>query len=213
MSDRTNDQWLLNLRDAGRAQEAALADLRGILLAGLPYALSSWLPPGDPRYEPLAEEVVQETLVRVLARLDTFEGRSAFTTWVHTIAVRIALTELRRARWRDRSLDEMVEDAEVEEHAPVDAADPAPGPEVEAERTAVVDQLRRFLMEELTDRQRQALLAAGIHGLPLEEVARRMGTNRNALYKLMHDGRMQLKRRLRREGLSVEDLLAVFEHG
>jgi RNA polymerase sigma-70 factor (ECF subfamily) len=66
-------------------------------------------------------------------------------------------------------------------------------------------------MEELTDRQRQAIVAAGIHGLPLEEVARRMGTNRNALYKLMHDGRLQIKRRLAREGLSVEELFEIFE--
>jgi RNA polymerase sigma-70 factor (ECF subfamily) len=68
-------------------------------------------------------------------------------------------------------------------------------------------------MEELTDRQRQAIMAAGIHGLPLEEVARRMGTNRNALYKTMHDGRLQIKRRLAREGLTVEDIFGVFEQG
>ncbi|NOH03849.1 MAG: hypothetical protein HND47_18735 [Chloroflexi bacterium] len=35
--------------------------------------------------------------------MDTFEGRSLFTTWVHKIAIRIALTELRRKRWRDAS--------------------------------------------------------------------------------------------------------------
>jgi hypothetical protein len=38
-----------------------------------------------------------------------------------------------------------------------------------------------------------------------------MGTNRNALYKLMHDTRLRLKRRLAQEGLTPEDVLAVFE--
>jgi len=44
-------------------------------------------------------------------------------------------------------------------------------------------------------------------------VARRMGTNRNALYKLMHDTRLRLKRRLAEEGLTTEDVLAIFEKG
>lgn len=65
------------------------------------------------------------------------------------------------------------------------------------------------MVEELTDRQRQALVAAEIEGMPLEEVARRMGTNRNALYKLLHDARRRLKRRMIAEGISPQDLLAV----
>mgnify|MGYP000629429479 CR=1 FL=1 len=43
--------------------------------------------------------------------------------------------------------------------------------------------------------------------MPLEEAARRLKTNRNALYKLMHDARLRLKRRLAREGMSLEQLL------
>lgn len=54
------------------------------------------------------EETAQETLLRVLDRLDSFEGRSQFMTWVYTIAVRIALTELRRKRWKNVSLESMV---------------------------------------------------------------------------------------------------------
>lgn len=210
MSDRTNEQWLSELRSPGLTQEAALADLRVIVQAGLPYALSTWLPQSDPRYAALEEEVVQETLLRVLARLDTFEGRSRFTTWVHTIAVRIALTELRRAKWRDVSLDEMMEKESGEYH-PMEVADSAPKPETQVERAEALAQLRKIIIEELTEKQRQAITASGIHGLPLEEVARRMGTNRNALYKLMHDGRLQIKRRLAREGLTLEDIFAVFE--
>jgi RNA polymerase sigma-70 factor (ECF subfamily) len=212
MSDRTNEQWLSDLRRPGSAQEAALADLRVIVQSRLPYALSTWLSQSDPRYEALEGEVVQETLLRVLARPDTFQGRSQFTTWVHTIAVRIALTELRRAKWRDLSLDEMME-RESGTYHPVEVVDSAPKPETEIERAEMLAQVRKIIVEELTDKQRQAIIAAGIHGLPLEEVARRMGTNRNALYKLMHDGRLQIKRRLAREGITVEDIFSVFEQG
>jgi RNA polymerase sigma-70 factor (ECF subfamily) len=47
--------------------------------------------------------------------------------------------------------------------------------------------------------------------MPLEEVARRMGTNRNALYKLLHDARQRLKRKMEAEGLSSEEILSAFE--
>ncbi|NIR25616.1 MAG: RNA polymerase sigma factor, partial [Gammaproteobacteria bacterium] len=52
-------------------------------------------------------------LLRALDHLHTFEGRSKFTTWVHKIAVRVALTELRRKRWEDVSLDEILESSEA----------------------------------------------------------------------------------------------------
>ncbi|MBE9523892.1 MAG: transposase, partial [Chloroflexi bacterium] len=64
--------------------------------------------------------------------------------------------------------------------------------------------------EDLTDRQRDAILAVMAGGMPLEEVARRMGTNRNALYKLIHDARKHLKQQLLEEGLSMDEILSAF---
>lgn len=211
MLKRTNEQWVVDLQVEGVQRESALADLRQIILTGLPYALNKWLPTGDPRFASLAEEVAQDTLLRVLDRLDTFEGRSQFTTWVHKIAVRIALTELRRKRWENVSLDELVEgkDSPAMEGLMMDRQ--ASTPEEMVEGTELMQRLQRILAEELTDKQRQAMMAVAIQGMPLEEVARRMGTNRNALYKLMHDTRLRLKRRLALEGLTPEDVLASFE--
>jgi RNA polymerase sigma-70 factor (ECF subfamily) len=71
---------------------------------------------------------------------------------------------------------------------------------------------RRFIDEELTERQRTALLAA-MGGMAMEEVARRMGTNRNALYKVLHDARKRLKRRIVSEMLLPQDVLAAFSAG
>ncbi len=53
-----------------------------------------------------------------------------------------------------------------------------------------------MMEQELTEKQRLALTAVAVHGLPLEEVAIRLGTNRNALYKLLHDARIKLKSHL-----------------
>ena len=212
MSQRTNQEWLEHLRSEGIPREAALADLREIVLRGLPYALNRWLPGDDPRFASLAEETVQDTLLRVLDRLDTFEGRSQFTTWVHKIAVRIALTELRRKRWQNVSLDELVEGEEHPAFAGLLLDQQASTPEQLVERVDLMQRLQRMIAEELTEKQRQAMTAVVLKGMPLEEVARRMGTNRNALYKLLHDTRLRLKRRLAQEGLTPAEVLAVFEN-
>jgi RNA polymerase sigma-70 factor (ECF subfamily) len=210
MPSRTNETWLSDLQTEGETRETALADLREIIQRGLPYALSRWLSPDDPLFMPLVEEVTQETLLRVLDQLDTFEGRSMFTTWVHKIAVRIALTDLRRKRWQDASLDELV-DNEESPPPPRLMADRSPGPEAIAEQTDMVDRIRRILDQELTPKQREALVLLGIQDIPLAEAARRMRTNRNALYKLLHDARLRLKQRLMAEGINPKEVLAAFE--
>ncbi|MBI5840357.1 MAG: sigma-70 family RNA polymerase sigma factor [Chloroflexi bacterium] len=211
MTTRSNEAWLNDLRSTGPEHEIALGELRGIIQNGLPYALSRWLSPTDPLFQPLVEEVTQDTLLRVLDQLDTFEGRSLFTTWVHKIAVRIALTELRRKRWRDSSLDELT-DNEDAPPPPGLLADPQASPEISAERTDMLARIRRILDEELTNKQREALVLLGLQDLPMDEAAKRMKTNRNALYKLLHDARLRLKRRLALEDLTPQDVLTAFEH-
>lgn len=210
MTVRTNEAWLSDLRSSGEAREAALEDLRSVIQKGLPYALSRWLSPDQPQFNSLVEEVTQETLLRVLDQLDSFEGRSQFTTWVHKIAVRIALTELRRKRWRDASLDELTENEDIPPPAGL-LADPQAGPETSAERADMIVRVRRIIDEELTERQRQALLLLGVQDMPMEDAARKLKTNRNALYKLLHDARLRLKNRLSMEDINAHEVLALFE--
>src|SRR5512143_3310694 len=141
MPTRSNEAWLSDLHEAGSARELALDDLRDVVRHGLPYALSRWLSPDDPLFTPLVEEVTQETLIRVLEQLGTFEGRSMFTTWVQKIAVRIALTELRRKRWHDSSLDELLEI----EGSPKPSrlmADRSPGPDAISEQSDMMAHVR-----------------------------------------------------------------------
>ncbi|MBM3152482.1 MAG: sigma-70 family RNA polymerase sigma factor [Chloroflexi bacterium] len=209
MPERNNQTWVRDLQSTDTERENALADLHATLLRVLPSAVTRWLSPDDPALETLVEDVAQETLLRVMDKLNTFEGRSQFTTWVYKIAVRIALTELRRERWKDVSLDEMT-DGRARETEPGFVSTREPGPESASEQRDALRLLQRIVSDELTGKQRQAMNAIGVQGLPLEEVARRMGANRNALYKLMHDARLRLKSRLDQEGLPIEDLLAMF---
>lgn len=210
MDKRTNEEWLTDLRAGGDRQAQALDDLRAIILRGLPYAIEGRINPDSPEAEALMEEVAQETLVRALNNLDSFEGRSQFTTWAHKIAVRAALTELRRRRWREVPLPEM-EINEDEDRSYRELPDRQATPEEQASRAEMMERVNRIIMEELTDKQRQTLMAI-MDGFPLEEAASRLGTNRNALYKMMHDARLRLKKRMEKEGLTPQDVLSVFEY-
>jgi RNA polymerase sigma-70 factor (ECF subfamily) len=200
---RTNQEWLEALR--GPQRDEALADLRGILVRGLRVALASQAKVSEDDLEDFA----QDALVKILAALDSFRGESRLTTWAHKIAIRVALTELRRRRWRDVSLDSLIHATDAD-FLPDTLPDPAVGPEEQAIQRMVLETMRRVIAEDLTDKQRQALVATRVHDMPLEEVARRMGTNRNALYKLLHDARQRLRKELMAKGLPPEEVLSAF---
>jgi RNA polymerase sigma-70 factor (ECF subfamily) len=124
--------------------------------------------------------------------------------------VNVALTELKRRRWRDVSLQGLFARREAADRGP---ADSQLTPEQLAFQNTVLKELRRIVDEELTDRQREAFVAVLLEGMPISEVARRMGTNQNALYKLLHDARRKLKREMEATGLSPQEVLATFEEG
>ena len=204
---RDNQAWINALSQPCPQRDAALQDLHAILVRGLGYALAD-----RPNLrESDLEDFAQDAILRILNGLHTFRGESRFTTWAHKIAVRVAFTELRRRRWQDVSLDELTESRESSaEFIPDFLADPSLGPEQAAMQQAVLTTLRHLIGAELSDRQRQALQAA-MRGMPLEEIARRMSTNRNALYKLLHDARRRLQQGFLNQGLSPEDALSAFE--
>lgn len=213
MRTRSNAEWIADLDPESSLREIALGDLRAIVATHLPYALSGWLSPRDSQFDALAEDVVQETLLKVMAHLNSFEGRSQFTTWVQKIAVRVALTELRHRRWKDVSIESLMmpegEQAMPTLAPPARATDPARA----VMQTEMMSMLERIMAEELTEKQRTAMMAVRVHEMPIEEVAQQMGMERNALYKLLHDARLRLKKRMAREGLLPEEVLATFESG
>ena len=203
MRERTNEEWLAELQ--GPERDEALADLRAFLVRGLGYALADRSGVDGP----LLEDFAQDALLKILNATDTFRGESRFTTWAQKIAVNVAFSELRRRRWQDTSLDDLTAGQSLD-FVPDMLVDPSAGPEQQATQRLFVETLGRLIQTELTDRQRQALVAVQIRGMPLAEVARRMGSNRNALYKLLHDARKRLKQKMEDEGLSPQDVLEAF---
>ena len=194
-----NDRWLAELR---AEQESALADLREALLRNLRKALSNHARAD----ESFLEDAVQDSLIRILARLDQFKGRSRFLTWSTTIAIHVSMDELRRSRWKDVSLDEVMADAEF---IPQRAIDTDLTPDAQAQRQAILVSMHQVIDGQLTEKQRTALLCE-IKGMPQDEIARHLGSNRNAIYKLTHDARKNLKKGLEAAGYTAEDVLATF---
>ena len=204
MQERTNEQWLAELQGSNPGD--ALADLRELLVRGLRAALGSRA--GD--VDANVEDFAQEALIKIMASLASFRGESRFTTWANKIAMNVALTELKRRRWRDVSLQDLLDRRTATGRG---LSDPQLTPEQLAYQNMVLTNLRRMIDEELTDRQREAVVAVILEGMPIAEVARRMGTNQNALYKLLYDARKRLKLRMEAAGLSPQDVLAAFEEG
>ena len=216
---RSNEEWLRSLTGAPEDQEAAIADLQARLRRGLLWYLtrdrSDLVNRPVAELERMAEDYAQDALLRILGRLDSFRGESRFTTWATRIALRVAISDLRRARYRDFSLEDLTLDGEsLPQLDPASAGDnPAPAPEGSAERQDVQERILRALQETLTPRQRQALEAVVLQNVPLEVVAQRMGSNRNALYKLLHDARRKLRASLEDQGLDVAYMLELFAEG
>jgi len=199
----TNEAWLEALRAPDRDPEA-IEGLRALLVRGLHAALRDRVPR---RIDALAEDFAQDALVKILDKLDTFRGESKFTTWAQKIAVRTAFTELRRKRWENVSLQDVVADDEAPS-SDVAAPREQTGPDESTNQQMMLDRVQQIVQDVLTDRQRTAITAV-MQDMPLQEVARRMDTNRNALYKVIHDARQKVKDTLETQyDLSADQLLA-----
>jgi len=214
--ERTSAAWLRDLVEDSPRRSEALQALCARLQHGLCYYLSrersdlAEYPIQE--IQQMAEDFAQEALLRILANLASFRGDSQFTTWATKIAVRLAISELRRLHYRDFSLDSLIDgDENRAADASMIAATDADSPELSAERREVWQRIERALNEALTARQRAAFEALILDGVPLDVVAAQLNINRNALYKLIFDARRKLRQHLEAQRLSPEYILNLFE--
>jgi RNA polymerase sigma-70 factor (ECF subfamily) len=195
--------WVAELRGAVTPRETSLGELRGIVLNGLRIALRARTDVNEAHLQDFA----QEALLRIMSRLDDFEGRSRFTTWAHAIAINLAFTELRRKRWQDVSLDTLTTEGR---HLSVAEILPDARFETDDECAHLMTALRLAIAEALTDRQRAAILGQ-LRGMPIDQLIDVLGINRSAMYKLFHDARRALKRHLEAQGVSPQTIQNAFQ--
>ena len=195
---RNNLEWMEQLQ---QKRGSTLTDLRMRLLRNLRKALAS-----HPRVDDsFLEDIVQDALLRILDKLDQFQGRSQFLTWATSIAIRVAMSELRRSRWKEVSLNELSANSSSINGQLLNG-DASPG--IDTQRTTLFSALRDAIDNDLTMKQRSALLAE-LKGMPQDEIARHLGSNRNAVYKLTHDARKKLKNHLEAAGYTANDVVLI----
>ena len=194
---------MTELRANGVEGDGARRDLQAALVTALRRAVS-----GPSASE--VEDFAQDAMLRILSRLDSFRGDSRFLTWACSIAIRVAMSELRKARWKDLSLERLLEakGAAVEPRAEALVADS----ERALARSRILTALERSIGEALTERQRTVVLAE-LRGVSLDVLASELGTNRNALHKVGHDARKALLAALCDEGIDASTLGWAFDDG
>lgn len=207
MSEIAPERLPAMLRAGGAEREAASQELRDLLVrAALAYLARQRYPAatfGADSYATVAEDYAQESLLIILRQLDTFHGESRFTTWAYRIVVNLMADEARRRLWRRQPLPEDGA-GDTGQHTPAD------GVIMSVERHELSELVDRIIRDELTPRQRQALLGRMVEEKPLVVLAAELDTNKDNVYKLIHDARRRLKRALQERGLTGADVLAAF---
>jgi RNA polymerase sigma-70 factor, ECF subfamily len=195
--------WLSALRTAGAERDQAVARLHELLLRAARFEVSrrraALSHVRGEELDDLALQAADDALVAVLAKLDDYRGASRFTTWAYKFALLEAGVRLRRRSWQER---EVV----LEPEAWPLMADARQSPESEAETGELMQALRRSIDGCLTEHQREVLVALALNGVPLDVLAERLNTTRNALYKTLHDARRKLRSDLARKGFTLDSI-------
>ena len=180
--ERTNEMWLEALQDGHPNQAEALEDLR----LYLERAVMAYLYTRDDlnylaqeELQQMSQDFVQEALLKIRANLDTFQGKSKLTTWAAKIASNHTISELRRAKWRDLSLDAITDAGTSLQEILATDSTKISNPDIENERSQVWETIVEVINNDLTERQRQVLSAVQVENIPMAEVARMLNTNIN----------------------------------
>lgn len=200
-----NQDWPSRLRNnAVRGRDEAIEELRAYLVRGLTKALTH-------RYGGRidVEDVAQVALLKIIASLDSFGGRSKFETWAMSVAIRVGISELRRQYYRTVSLGALAGDDGVQ----FDTPDTKSGKEMDdEEQQSMISLLQQLIEDTLSERQRMAIRGT-LAGLSVEVIAERLFSNRNAVYKLVHDARLRLRQGFEEAGVTAEEILNLLSQG
>ena len=140
-----------------------------------------------------AEDVVQQSFQNAFTHLRTFEGRSAFSTWLTRIAITEALMFLRRSRGsREVLIDDL--NGNEETATVLEVPDSSPDPEAIYSQREWVEMLS-LAMNDLPAGIRRAIQLRELDERSSEETARIMGISVSALKGRMFHGRRKLRER------------------
>jgi RNA polymerase sigma-70 factor (ECF subfamily) len=129
----------------------------------------------------LAEDLFQETWIRVLERGHQYDGKHEFSTWLYAVARNLTLDYLRKKT--PVSLDGLMED---EHHAPFEPADTRPAAWEVVQQHQQAEQINAALVS-IPVEYRETVVLRFQEGMALEEIATvtgtKLGTVKSRLYR------------------------------
>lgn len=141
----------------------------------------------------LAEELTQESFVQAMLKIDRFDGRAQFRSWVKAIALNIVRNHWRSEKVRRRAQGRLtvVETARREgQDAPLDQA------VLERERSKAL----YAALERLPENLREVFVLRDIEGLGCEAISEQLGLSRNNVSVRCTRARHRLHEELRAMG-------------
>lgn len=197
--DADSRRWLAELAAGGERRERAVRRLHALLVRGARFELVRRRAAGDmasASLEDLAVQAADDALLAVLGKLGDYGGRSRFTTWAYKFAILEAAAAARRRAWQRR---EVVLDPErwslLADHACTEGR---------AETAELLERIAEGMRTVLTAHQREVLIAVALDDVPIDVLAHRLDSTRNAIYKTVHDARLRLRAHLRAADLAAE---------
>ncbi len=200
--DAESARWVQALAEPGAAREVALAQLHELLL---PIARREVARRGPqlaitgPELDDLAYQAAADALLAITSKVGQFRGESRFTTWAYKFVILEVSAKIGQHFWRHPAVPM---DAEDWDRLPARfGLDPAR----QAEWGDLFAALRRAVDTELTARQREIFVAIVLNDVPLDTLVLSLGSNRNAIYKMMFDARRKLRADLAANGYLPDD--------
>jgi RNA polymerase sigma-70 factor (ECF subfamily) len=194
--------WLGMLGETGPQGEAAVARLHELLVRVARAEVARRGPRvgiTGPELDDLAGQAAADALMAITGKLGQFRGESRFTTWACKFAIFEVSAKIGRHFWRHQAVPL---DAEDWDRLPDRFGfDPAQ----EAEWRDLAAALRRAVDDELTPRQRRVFVAIVLNDVPLDALVLELGSNRNAIYKVLFDARRKLRSVLVANGYLRDD--------
>ena len=189
-----NREWIADLTGTAEEAELACRRLHTILLRfarGEVWRRRRFL--SGPELDDIAHQATADAVMGILSKLSDFRGDSQFTTWAHRFVIFEVASKI-RDRTRRGPLSSL--DHGSEKAMGVVSDDPVES----AQSRDLASAVARICREDLTNRERVVFEAIALRGGTAAEVARSIGTTRNAVYQAMFHARRRVRASLEREG-------------
>jgi RNA polymerase sigma-70 factor (ECF subfamily) len=203
--DEASQSWLDGLRAPSPRHDQCVRELHALLLrvARREVNRRRALLGGatGPELDDLANQAAGDALLAIIDNLGSYRGLSRFTTWAYRFVInhvsnktRQHLWSVRRVMFDDADWDRMPDRLQV-------------SPYRRSEQRAQLDALRAAVNTNLTARQREVFVSVALNEVPIDVVALRLDSNRNAIYKILFDARTKLRASLLEAGYPIEETI------